>query len=227
MFGFLKKKKLITNADYNFFEIIVNKLSSKYPYLVSQVSKDFIFDKVINKLGEDGTYGFVLNAELESKYSNPNLPSFFIIKDIGIWSNKNKRYVLLDLHIVEGMLSGYYLRESLSDLDCNKIDLSQIKEKTFKDKDKDELKLIIDNVKDELINKIDLDGTFKIEIPEGNFYTIKDLGDGNYLSVDSSGAVFKMIHDPYSVDKIFDDLSEFLDALKLEGVDSFYSKITE
>jgi hypothetical protein len=60
---------------------------------------------------------------------------------------------------------------------------------------------IIGKINDQQKSKLDIENTFKIEIPEGDFYTIKDLGDGNYLAVDEHGVVYELLHDPYSIVK--------------------------
>jgi len=61
---------------------------------------------------------------------------------------------------------------------------------------------------------LEIESTFKIEIPEGKFYVIKDLEDGNYLSMDENGAVYGMIHDPYEIEKLFDSKEAFFKALE-------------
>lgn len=214
MFNFFRKKGKINKEDYRFLESVVNKLPSKYSFLIDQVSDEFILDKTPNPLGDAGTYTLTLNANLESKYSDSSFPQFFIIKDIGIWNKNKSQYEQIELHILEGMLAGFRVKSGYQDLDFDRIDISNIKEKQFKNEDKEKLKAILGNLEKELLSKLDIEGTFKIDIPEGEFYVIKDLGDGNYLSIDNHGRVFRMIHDPYKVEKIFNNKDAFFDALK-------------
>lgn len=70
------------------------------------------------------------------------------------------------------------------------------------------------NVDNDVLSKLDINLTFKIDVDEGEFYVIKDLGDGNYLSMDQNGAVYRMIHDPYKIEKIVEDKENFYQALK-------------
>lgn len=214
MFNIFKRKDKITSKDYTFLKVVIEILPSKYEYLVDQVSENFILGKKPNRLGEKGSYVFSLNADLESKFSNKSLPQFFIVKDIGIWNTKRGSFEELELHILEGMLAGFKLVSNYSDLNFNEIDTSKIKEKHFRNEDKNTLKQIIGRVDRDVLAQIDVESTFKIEIPEGNFYVIKELGDGNYLSMNSQGAVYGLIHDPYEVDKIFENKRDFFDALK-------------
>ncbi|HBK70367.1 MAG TPA: hypothetical protein DDZ39_01705 [Flavobacteriaceae bacterium] len=214
MFNLFRKKKVIQENDYIFLKAIMKALSNKYPYLLPQVSKEFILDKTLNQLGDIGTYTFTLNAKLETKYSNKSLPQFYIIKDISIWNNLKGKFEQIELHILEGMIAGIKVTSEYSDLDLKKIDISKVKEKHFNNHERDNLKKIIGSVTDNLLSKLDIEGTFKIKIPEGEFFTIKDLGDGNYLSMDNDGAVYGMIHDPYEVEKLFDNKEVFFEALK-------------
>jgi hypothetical protein len=214
MFNPFRKKKKIQSEDYKFLEAVVTKLPSKYEYLIEQVSEDFILDKEINDLGDFGTFTLTLNANLEAKFSNKAFPQFFIIKDIDVWNKKKGVFEQTELHILEGMLAGFRLISDYKYLDFSNIRTINCKEKHFKNEDKLKLKDILGKVDEKLLDQIDIENTFKIEVPEGSFYVIKDLGDGNYLSVDEGGAIYGMIHDPYEVDKIYEDKDTFLAALK-------------
>ncbi len=212
MFNFFRKQIGIKEIDYIFLIAIVNALPDKYSYLIRQVSKDFILNKKRNDLSDEGSYTLTLNADLESKYSNPNLPSFFIIKDIDIWNNEKQKYEQIELDILEGMLAGFKIISNYEELDLSKIDVSRIKEKLFSNEDKDKVKKILGKLSEGQVNQLDINGTFKIQIPEGDFYVIKDLGNGDYISIDEMGVVYKMAHDPYLIDKIFNK-EEFLENL--------------
>lgn len=214
MFGFFSKRNKIEESDYEFLRKISASLPKKYAYLKEQVHKDFIINKERNVLADEYTYSLVLNANLESKYQNLNLPQYFIIRDIFIWNTKKHKYEDIELHIVEGRWSGFRIVSKYDDLDFNRIDVSKIKEKTFKNSDKEEVERILGNMYQPISNYLSLDGTFKIEIEEGIFYTLKELGDGNYLAMDKHSAVYGMIHDPYEVEKLFDNKELFFEALE-------------
>ena len=61
----------------------------------------------------------------------------------------------------------------------SQYDTSNLIEKHFKnDNEKEELLKIIRKVDKQKESQFDLEDTFKIELPEGDFYTIKNLGMG-------------------------------------------------
>ena len=213
MFRIFGKKKLIRDHDYEFLKAVVNVLPKRYSYLVDQVSKEFILDKKVNDLGEKGTYTFILNAELESKYGNRSFPQLFIVRDIGVWNKVNNKFEQIELHILEGMLAGFKVSSKYADLDLKKIDTSQVKEKHFKDEDRIKLKTMIGEVPESVLSQLDIESTFKIELEEGDFYVLKDLKDGNYIAINGDGVVYGMIHDPYEIETLFENKKLFLDAL--------------
>lgn len=214
MINLFRKKKMIQEDDYIFLKAIVKNLPIKYSYLINQVSNDFILDKKINRLGDNGTFTLTLNTTLENKYSDKTLPQLFIIKDIGVWNKVKGAYELVELHILEGMLAGFRLAAKYHELDMEKINVLKVKEKHFINEQKDYLKRLFGNVEDEILSQLNIESTFLIELPEGEFFVLKDLKDGNYLSMDKNGSVFGMIHDPYIIEKLFDDKESFFRALK-------------
>ena len=42
------------------------------------------------------------------------------------------------------------------------------------------------------------------------YYTIKSIGDGDYVAIDKNGGVFFLKHDPLSVKKIAKNVDEYL-----------------
>lgn len=210
MFNFFRKKKKPLEVEYSFFSNVVNQLPAEYDYLKEQVTDDFILGKNPNPLGEAGCYTFLLNANLESRFSNKSLPNFFIIRDIKIWNNVKKAFEQMELHILQGMLCGYMTKAALSDLDDRKVDVSCIKEKRFAEDDKVRLNEILGTISAEVSALLDLQTTFKIDLLDESYYVIKDFKDGNYLTVNEAGSIYFMMHDPYKVDKIYEDKDSFL-----------------
>ena len=111
------------------------------------------------------------------------------------------------------MLAGYKLTAKVSDLDLNKIDVSKIKEQNFNNQDKEELDKIIGDIDEKIIPLLSLNSSFKIDISEGTFYVIKDLGNGDYISIDKNGYVYKMTHDPYEIKCIYKKKEDFFEAI--------------
>lgn len=124
------------------------------------------------------------------------------------------------------MLTGFKLDEEITSLDIDRIDTSRIKEKNFNNEDASYVKQVLGITNMENFIQLDINSSFKIEEPEGDFYTIKDFKDGNYLSIDSKGAVYLMLHDPFVTEKIFATKEEFINALKSGqfNVEDFYEQ---
>jgi hypothetical protein len=74
------------------------------------------------------------------------------------------------------MLAGFTVTSKYRDLDFSRIDVTRIKEKHFKDEDKEELSKILGKIDKDLLSQLDVEDTFKIEIEEGEFYVIKKFG---------------------------------------------------
>lgn len=209
MFGLFKKKKenKFEDNELRFFQNIVDILPSRYSYLRNSITKDFILGWKANELGYSDSYTFLLNANLEKRFKKKELPHFFILKNIGIWEASMQKYLNVELDILTGFLGGFKSESvNFKNFDFTKVDLSKLTEKHFKNEDKDNLMKIIGDVSKDQLSQFELEDTFKIEIPEGNFYTIKNLGDGNYLALNEKGEVYELIHEPYSVKKITDSI---------------------
>jgi len=214
MFNIFGKKRQIKKEDYTFLSIITENLSEIYPYLEEQVNRDFILDKKSNPNEGEGVFSLILNAGLENDFRKKDLPRFFIIKNVLVWNNIKNKYQSIELDIVEGMLSGFKIPAKYSNLDFNKIDISKVTEKHFENKDLDTIKELIGEVPVEFRYILDLEKSFKIELPEGDFYAIKDLGNGNYISINKKGAIYGMIHDPYEIEKLFENKDLFYKAIE-------------
>lgn len=204
MFGLFKKKNNFQFGDdeVKFFRNVIKILPQRYSYLESQITKEFILKFKPNQLGYKDSYTFILNANLENKFIRKDLPPYYIIKNIGIWENVLNKMLSIELDIITGYIGGFKSESiNFENFDFSKTDLSKLTEKHFSNQDKEELLKIIGSVSKQQELKLDIEDTFKIELPEGDFYTIKNLGDGNYLAVNKQGLVYELIHDPYSVTK--------------------------
>lgn len=213
IFGSPYKPKKVKKEEYEFLHLISKKLAKKYPYLETQVNKEFILKKRSDPR-KNGTFSLILNAQIEKQYSNKNLPRFFLIQNIRVWNIQKKDYEIINLHVVEGMLVGYQVKSRIKHLDLTKIDVSRVNEKHFSDMDRANLLKAFNGISTEIEMFLDINETFTIEIQEGKFYTIKNLGDGNYLAIDDAGSIYSLIHDPYEVKEIYKNKDSFIAAIK-------------
>lgn len=211
---FLKGKK-ITKDDYVFLRALVSALPVKYHFLLEQISEDFIKDKKIIYPDEAGKYTLYIEPDLESKFVNKKLPYAIYLRDIGVWNNRTASYELVNLHVIEGILASFKVNAKLSDLDLNNISLSSFNEKMSENPDRKKLEKLLGSVDADVLSQLDINSAFEIEIPEGDFYVLKDFEDGNYIGISKSDeGIYAMIHDPYTIEKLFDNKDDFFKAIK-------------
>ncbi len=213
MFKFFKKNsKQIKEWEYNVLKAVAKELPVKYSYLVDQVHPGFIVDSVPNELLNSGWKRVICDLDQYNLIKRKEVN--YKISGIKVYDSHSKYYKEIQLDVFEGILIGYKIEDPDSDFDLDRIAVNNIQEKSFGNEGSKELDLILGEMKNEFNRYLDLDSTFKIEIEEGDFHVIKDLQDGNYLSMDENGAVYGMIHDPYEIEKLFDTKEAFFLALK-------------
>ncbi len=226
MFNLFKKKQVknIQEWEYALLKAIVEKLPSKYSFLINQTNPEFILDSVPNEFLEDGWKRIICNQNIYSSIKDNNIN--YKLVGIKIFDLESKSFKSIELDLYEGIIIGYKVSESKGQFDFENIDLKGLREKPYENKHKEELEKIIGTVGNDLLVHLDIGDTFKIEIPEGEFYVIKDLEDGNYLSMDKRSAVYGMIHDPYEIEKLFNNKEAFFEALKSGefSISEYYDK---
>jgi hypothetical protein len=217
MFNIFKKKtkKIVGEWEYNLLNAVINKLPLKYSFLNNQITSEFILDMVPNEMLGVGWKRMILNQNLYNSF-RINTEINYKLSNIYVFDLIDKSYKKIELDLYEGIIIGYYLENTQNNMlfDLDNIDISNLKEIPYENIDKNELKKIMGKVNNDILNMLDVNSTFKIEIPEGIFYTIKDFGDGNYLSMNEKGSVFLMIHDPYEVKMLFENKDSFYKSLE-------------
>lgn len=208
---FKKQKKIqnFTDKEINFFKKIVEILPTRYHYIIDQLNKDFLISFKANDLNFKDWYSVQLNAKFEKKYSRPRL-GYFQLQNIYIYNKKSGKKEKIIISFLEGMFIGFFMQDiEFDNYILSEYDTSNLKEKHFKNEnDKQTLMEIIKGVNKAKLSDLEIDDTFKIELPEGVFYTIKNLQDGNYLAVNNIGEVYELLHDPYSVTKKASSIAE-------------------
>lgn len=226
MFNIFKKKrnKNIQEWEYEVLKFIVEKLPSKYSFLKNQVNSNFILDSVPNEILGQGWKRVICDQNLYNLYKNSKVNYKLI--GIEVFNLEIMEYQDVELDLYEGVLIGYKIEKEIPQFDIDKIKVENIEEKEYQNSDKEELEDILGNIEESVFSQLDIIDTFKIEIKEGEFYVIKDLGDGNYLSIDRKGSVYGMIHDPYEIEKIYDRKETFFHDLKLGNfsIDEYYNR---
>ena len=214
MFRFFRKKKYGSMKDweFNLLNKIISKLPSEYSFLKKQIDNGFVLGSAENQILGDGWKSIIYNQDLISVYKTSE-GNDFKLRRIRVFNHFLNKYQEVELDISEGILIGYKLPDARNYFDLTKIELEYLKKELFQNEELENLQSILGNIDQEIQNQLDVSGTFKIELREGIFYTIKDFEDGNYLGVDLQGAVYGLIHDPYEVEKLFDNKDVFFEKL--------------
>lgn len=213
MFNIFRKKKQSNMQawEYELLKAVVDRLPPKYSFLKNQINVNFILDIVPNELLGNGWKRIIVDFKLYSFYKNKGVD--YKIIGINILNTLDKCYKELQLDVYDGIIIGYKLNDE-GNFDLGNINIENVREINYENEDRDALKEIMGIVDEDICNQLDIDDTFKIEVPEGDFYMLKDLADGNYLSMDMTGAVYIMIHDPYEIEKIYENKESFYKDLK-------------
>lgn len=212
MFNIFKNKTKIKDWEYRMLKSIADFLPSKYSFIKGQITHEFILNSIPNEFLENNWKTIVYNQNLYDSFKNTD----FNYKLIGvrIYDLDEKSYKDVELDIGDGILIGYRIDATGGNFDFGESDISGLKQVSFENMNKAILDKIIGMPSNEIISQLDLSDTFEITVPEGKFYVIKDLEDGNYLAVDTNGSVYCLIHDLYEIEKLFESVNMFYDALK-------------
>lgn len=215
MFKILKKKlaKNIQKWEYELLKSVAEKLPSRYSFLKSQVNSEFILDSVPNEFLELGWKRVVCDQNVYNSIKDNSIN--YKLVGIKVFDLDANDYKNIELDLYDGVLIGYKVGDGDANrFDYENIDLDKLHEKPYANYIKEELENNIGKVSNDILVQLDIDDSFKIELPEGDFYVIKDFEDGNYLSMNEKGAVYGMIHDPYEIERLFDTKESFFEALK-------------
>jgi len=90
----------------------------------------------------------------------------------------------------------------LEKVQVNQIEIEQL---PVENPDREIVEKILKALSSEQFEMLELDDTFKIELDEKLFYTILDMEDGNYITVNASGQVFRLNHDHVEQVKLIAD----------------------
>ena len=122
------------------------------------------------------------------------------VDGLEIRNKRSNEFVKLPVTVIHDLIGTIEI-DSPSDIwknyDLTDIRVQEIKriELEFANEDEKKLKKILKGIDQELTKKIEVDDTFEIELGGKRYYTILDMEDGNYISVNSRGQVYRLHHD--------------------------------
>lgn len=212
MFNLFKKKKKnfptddLTTTDMDFLNTVANALADRFPNFRKQIELGVIVGKIERFVYGEGTYYFELDGD-KSKKMEDKAAGYYHVTNI-LFSNKSGRPENLKLYVLEGVIYGYQCTASIEELDLPTINVHQVWVKRMESKDDKLVASFFKGFEKKFLSTFDLGESFKIELNKLELYTIKNLQDGNYLAINAKGEVYELIHDPYSVKKVFENVDE-------------------
>tara|TARA_A100000171_G_C2137985_1_gene151965 strand:+ start:4990 stop:5682 length:693 start_codon:yes stop_codon:yes gene_type:complete len=215
MIKFFKKNNehRLTDRDFEF----LSALDAKIPThdFSNQINKDFIIGKrAAMRTEREGSFSYQFNANLENKYFQSGPERFFEIKNIRA-NDCQGQSIYIELYIMKGVILGYYSETPIRNIDLESIDLTESFENHDDEKDEmTELLEVLGDSGDWVLKKLDTTSTFLIEFDNRSYYMIKDFGDGNYLGVTQNGKVYGLIHDPFTIEELFQNIDQFYKELR-------------
>lgn len=207
-----------------FLKSVAEKLPQKYFFIKKQIETGFILDILPNPLLKGNWKRFRFDKEQYESFKDVNIN--YMLTGIKILDIDDNTYKNVKIDIAEGIIIGYSIDSTKGNLKFDSIILKNFKEEDFLNPDREKLLEIIGNVDDVILGMLDVNDTFKIELDGNNFYVLKDLEDGNYLSIDENNVIYGMIHDSYEIEKLFNDEISFFEALRSGSFDikDYYNK---
>jgi DNA-binding PadR family transcriptional regulator len=101
--------------------------------------------------------------------------------------------------------------------DFNKLQIGELSTKQiyFENLDKKITLDILKNVSQDKLNQLEIENAIEIECNENLYYTILDMEEGNYIAIDKSGKVYRLIHNHIEkVKRISNNIDDFFDLYK-------------
>lgn len=212
MFSFFRKKnkvvRVFTNNEKKFITTIINSLHSLYPTFKIELDLEAFQYVAPNKIGGKNSYVFGINNDVWKKICDSNINNYDI-KNIRFKDN-NANNFFVDLYLSEGLIIGYTLPVDINSVNFDTINIDQIWEKHFLNEDYTEIEHVFKLLTTDQLKKLNMvKNTFLIKIKDSSYYPIHDIEDGNYIAIDREGLVYKINHDPFGANKIYDSITEY------------------
>lgn len=199
MLNFLKKRKL--KADVAELEqTVVEQLSSEFPDLAEKHQHWTLANFIVHSNPKQIQ---LLHMTREIEYDKLNKKRHnknFRIDGLTIKTKKSSKPRALPVLVCWNLIQFIEIdfNELIrTDYKIGSVTKSELttSELQFNNPDLETLNKILKNEPQETKDKFEIEDTFEIELEGKLFYTILDMEDGNYVAVNKSGSVFRLLHD--------------------------------
>lgn len=145
----------------------------------------------------------LLHRSNDVKYVNKNRKKHnksFKIEGLKVWNITKSDFENFEVSIYQNtiqIIKINYVSDLLKEFDFNNLELGNIKTETLviHNEDKEKVDKLINGLSSKDLAKLEIDDTFEIELNNKKYFTIIDLEDGNYIAIDKSKKVYRLIHD--------------------------------
>ncbi|MDX1937626.1 MAG: hypothetical protein SFU21_10930 [Flavihumibacter sp.] len=219
MFNFLKRKKNnqsieLSDSELQFIKTVAEKLYQEFPQFLKQVEAGVFCGVTKNPGGSLGSYIYLLDSITWEKLSDKTVYNFDV-KNIA-YKTKSGEKGLVDLFISENLIIGYKIYSfTIPDILLSTIDVSNIYIKTFLNDDFKGIEPFIKKLTHKQLQKFNLvKNTYEISIDGVKYYPLISLDNGDLVAISLNGEIFQIIHDPLQIEKVSDNISDFVNTLQ-------------
>lgn len=204
MFNFFKRTKILP-WEIELLKNIIKKLPKEYDYLFRQIDQN-LFNGVLIGLSEiPGYVGFSFNPQVHDNFYDKNGRNYKLT-GIKVFNKKSNSFLDVNIYIVFGMINGYSI-EGKFDIDVNNIEINNFRKEMIDNSDFEKIANIFNDAELKVINPSEI---YEVELNGISYYHIKDLEDGNFIGIDEKKNIYKIIHDPFKIIPVSENLLQLL-----------------
>ena len=205
MFGLFKKTRWkIEGKALEFFLQVFSKLPTEFQFLSDGLDKGLYKSFSVNHAMKGAFYSIGFDPSQSDKSMIKGKQ--FELEDIII--KQDGQIYRLNITIDDGLWIGFEIQKNILYLNNFLVDLSELKKTKSKFSAETKIEELVSGLTCEQLDFTNL-GEFEID---GNlYYQIKDLENGNYITIDNKGKVFSLIHNPYKIELINTSIRQFVD----------------
>ena len=223
MLGFWKKKRdrkkfeaeqeRLWSLEYPLLEAIALKLPSEYEGIKKSINPDNMMGRIQNDYRKEKGWADVLLDQFgHTKYETEK--NRYLLEGIKVYSSFDSQFVEVKLDVYNNNVIGWYINSNERQLDLKQIQMENMTKFDYDDPTYQKYINIVGVIPDEISDQLNLKNGFEIELESGEkHFTIKELGNGDYISVNEKGEIFGLIHEINLIEKVFNKPPELFDAL--------------
>jgi hypothetical protein len=191
-------------------EVLINVftlLGDEYINYSNQIKENLLSNYLLSSDAFPNLVRFTYSQEVAEIYRQ-KIGEIFTLKGIKVFDFISNNYIDFFINISHGLVTGYFTPNNKKfKLDINKITISNLQKEYWGDADYKEIEDILDESERDLINRYDV---HEVILNDKTYYNIREIGDGDFIGIDTNKNIYKITHDPYEIVRIEKSLLEVL-----------------